>query len=84
MMTNSNPSSLTAVGLEEPFVPTLCLIHGFGLLVAGTVWKVVRGTITRHGGSHMMTKSNPSSLTAVGLEEPFVPTLCLMPCASPR
>ena len=41
MMTNSNPSSLTAVGLEEPFVPTLCLIHGFGLLVAGTVWKVV-------------------------------------------
>ena len=42
MMANSIPNSLTAVGLEEPFVPTLCQIHGFGLLVAGAVWKVAR------------------------------------------
>ena len=60
MMTSSNPSSLTAVGLEEPFVPTLCLIHGFGLLVAGTVWKVVRRPITCHGGSQMMTNLIPA------------------------
>ena len=72
MMTKSNPSSLTAIGPEEPFVPTLCLIRGFGLSGAGRAWKVV-------DGSQMMTNSNPSSLTAMCLEETYVPTLCLMP-----
>ena len=59
MMTKSNPSSLTAIGPEEPFVPTLCLIRGFGLIAAARC----SPASTCHDGSQMMTKSNISSPT---------------------